>query len=155
MVEEAPSPAVDDALRERMGQAAVNGAASVGYTNAGTMEFLLDAQGNFYFLEMNTRIQVEHPVTEWVTGVDLVREQILVAAGEPLPCGKAISSCGATPLNAALTPRIPEGIFGLHRAKLSFTISPGVWGTGGFGGLHRVYGASILRFPSGQAGRVR
>ena len=84
VVEEAPSPAVDERLREAMGRAAVKGAAAVGYTNAGTMEFLLDADGNFYFLEMNTRIQVEHPVTEWVTGIDLVREQILVAAGEPL-----------------------------------------------------------------------
>lgn len=84
VLEEAPSPAVDPQLRQKMGEAAVKAARAVNYTNAGTIEFLLDAEGNFYFLEMNTRIQVEHPVTEWVTGVDLVKEQIRIAAGEPL-----------------------------------------------------------------------
>lgn len=85
VVEESPSPAVTPALRQAMGEAAVRAAQAVGYANAGTVEFLLDAHGNFYFLEMNTRIQVEHPVTEMVTGVDLVKQQILIAAGEPLP----------------------------------------------------------------------
>lgn len=84
VLEEAPSSAVDPQLRQKMGEAAVKAARAVNYTNAGTIEFLLDAEGNFYFLEMNTRIQVEHPVTEWVTGVDLVKEQIRIAAGEPL-----------------------------------------------------------------------
>ncbi|MDA9264762.1 acetyl-CoA carboxylase biotin carboxylase subunit [Planctomycetota bacterium] len=84
LVEESPSPAVDDALRARMGESAVNLARASEYRGAGTVEFLLDREGNYYFIEMNTRIQVEHPVTEMVTGVDLVQEQIRIASGEPL-----------------------------------------------------------------------
>ena len=84
LIEEAPSPAVDEKIRAAMGAAATKGALAVNYCGAGTMEFLLDEDGSFYFMEMNTRIQVEHPVTEMVTGVDLIREQILVASGETL-----------------------------------------------------------------------
>ena len=84
LVEESPSPAVDDALRAKMGESAVNLARASEYRGAGTVEFLLDRDGNYYFIEMNTRIQVEHPVTEMVTGVDLVQEQIRIASGEPL-----------------------------------------------------------------------
>jgi acetyl-CoA carboxylase, biotin carboxylase subunit len=84
VVEEAPSPAVTRELRRRMGEAAVTAASAAGYGNAGTVEFLLAANGEFYFLEMNTRLQVEHPVTELVTGIDLVAAQIRVAEGEPL-----------------------------------------------------------------------
>ena len=84
LIEETPSPAVDDALRERIGRIAVDAARAAGYRSAGTIEGLLTADGAYYFMEMNTRIQVEHTVTEEVTGIDLVREQILVAAGEPL-----------------------------------------------------------------------
>ncbi len=84
VVEEAPSPVVTPEIRRRIGEAALQGAKSVGYTNAGTVEFLLDKNNKFYFMEMNTRIQVEHPVTELVTGVDLIREQIKIAAGEKL-----------------------------------------------------------------------
>jgi acetyl-CoA carboxylase biotin carboxylase subunit len=84
LIEEAPSPAVTPELREKMGNAAVAGAKAINYTGAGTIEMLLDADGSFYFMEMNTRIQVEHPVTEMLTGVDLVKEQIRVAAGERL-----------------------------------------------------------------------
>lgn len=85
VLEESPSPAVNDAMRERMGEIAVKAAKSVGYANAGTIEFLADAESNFYFLEMNTRLQVEHPVTELVYGMDLVHLQIRIAAGETLP----------------------------------------------------------------------
>ncbi len=84
LIEEAPSPAMTPALREAMGDAAVRGAKAIDYVGAGTIEMLLDEDGSYYFMEMNTRIQVEHPVTEQLTGVDLVKEQIRIAAGEPL-----------------------------------------------------------------------
>ncbi len=84
MIEESPSVALSEELREEMGKAAVKAAKAAGYVNAGTIEFLLDKNGSFYFMEMNTRIQVEHPVTEWVTGIDLVKEQIRIASGEKL-----------------------------------------------------------------------
>jgi acetyl-CoA carboxylase biotin carboxylase subunit len=85
VVEETPCVALPAKTRKKMGEVACRGAAAVGYVNAGTFEFLLAADGSFYFLEMNTRLQVEHPITEWITGVDLVRAQLAVAAGEPLP----------------------------------------------------------------------
>ncbi len=85
IVEECPSPAVDDALRAELGAAAVAAGKAIGYTGAGTVEFVLDAAGRFFFLEVNTRLQVEHPVTELVTGLDLVEQQLRVAEGEPLP----------------------------------------------------------------------
>ncbi len=84
VVEEAPSLALDAELRAGMGDAAVNAALAAGYVNAGTIEFLLDQSGKFYFLEMNTRLQVEHPVTEQVTGLDIVKLQLDIAAGKPL-----------------------------------------------------------------------
>ncbi|MBI2190530.1 MAG: acetyl-CoA carboxylase biotin carboxylase subunit [Planctomycetes bacterium] len=84
LVEESPSPALNPEIRKAMGEAAVSIARAARYVNAGTVEFLLDAEGNFYFIEMNCRVQVEHPVTEMVTGVDIVREQLKIASGQPL-----------------------------------------------------------------------
>jgi acetyl-CoA carboxylase biotin carboxylase subunit len=84
MIEESPSVALTPKLREKMGSAAVKAARAAGYVNAGTIEFLLEKTGEFYFMEMNTRIQVEHPVTEWVTGIDLIKEQIRIASGRKL-----------------------------------------------------------------------
>ena len=88
LLEESPSTALDAELRTRMTEAALRAARSVDYVNAGTIEFLLDVTGEFYFIEMNTRIQVEHPVTEMVTGIDLIKEQIRVSAGEPMSFGQ-------------------------------------------------------------------
>lgn len=86
LLEEAPAPGVSNSLRRRLGEAALTAARAADYVNAGTIEFILDKRGKFYFIEMNTRIQVEHPVTEMLTGIDIVREQIRIAAGEELSC---------------------------------------------------------------------
>nr|MBA3416294.1 hypothetical protein [Chloroflexia bacterium] len=102
IVEETPSPAVSPELRGEMGAAAVALARRMGYQSAGTIEFLLDADGKFYFLEMNTRLQVEHPVTEEVTGVDLVREMVRIAAGLPL----SVPAGGIAPRGHAIEARV-------------------------------------------------
>jgi acetyl-CoA carboxylase biotin carboxylase subunit len=95
LLEESPSVALDPALRERMAGMALKAASAANYRNAGTVEFLLDSRGEFFFIEMNTRIQVEHPVTEMVTGIDLIKEQIRIAAGEPLDVAQEdVSSSG-------------------------------------------------------------
>ncbi|MEG1425700.1 MAG: acetyl-CoA carboxylase biotin carboxylase subunit [Raoultibacter sp.] len=88
LLEEAPSPALTEETRRAMGVAAIKAVRAVDYRNAGTIEFLLDQSGNFYFMEMNTRVQVEHPVTEQITGTDIVKEQLRIAANEPMSCGE-------------------------------------------------------------------
>jgi acetyl-CoA carboxylase biotin carboxylase subunit len=107
VIEESPSVALPDSVRQKMTAASVNAIASIGYTNVGTMEYLLDVDNSFYFMEMNTRLQVEHPVTELVTGLDLVREQIKIAAGEPLSFS---SDSERKPRGHAIELHLPGGL---------------------------------------------
>lgn len=128
VLEEAPSPAVDPELRERMGEAAIKAAKAVNYSSAGTIEFLLDADGNFYFLEMNTRIQVEHPVTEWVTGVDLVKEQIRIAAGERLSLTQEQVQLKGHAIECRINAENPERGFLPSPGKIEAYHEPGGFG---------------------------
>ena len=125
MIEEAPSIAVSPELRRRMGETAVRMAKVAGYVNAGTCEFLLDADGNFYFLEMNTRLQVEHPVTELVTGLDLVQWQIRIAAGERLPAQAAIGQPHGWAIECRITSEDPGNEFLPSTGVISFLRVPG------------------------------
>ena len=111
LLEESPSAAISGELRERMGQAAVRAARAVGYENAGTIEFLLDKEKNFYFMEMNTRIQVEHPVTEAVTDMDLIKEQIRIAAGETLSVTQAEVKLSGHAIECRINAENPEKHF--------------------------------------------
>ncbi len=129
IVEEAPCAVLDEATRRAMGEAAVRVAKSVGYTNAGTVEFLLDRSGEFYFLEMNTRIQVEHPVTEEVTGLDLVQWQVRIAAGEPLPMTQGDVRLVGHAIEARITAQDPDRDFAPSTGLITR------WNPPGFGGV--------------------
>jgi acetyl/propionyl-CoA carboxylase alpha subunit len=111
LIEETPGPSVDDALRARLGDAAVRIARAAGYRNAGTVEFLVAPDGTFVFLEVNTRLQVEHPVTEMVTGLDLVDLQLRIAAGEPLPFAQDRVARRGAAIECRITAEDPRGGF--------------------------------------------
>jgi acetyl-CoA carboxylase biotin carboxylase subunit len=125
IVEEAPSPAVTDEIRVRMGEDALRGIRSIGYVNAGTLEFLMDSDGNYYFIEMNTRIQVEHPVTELVTGTDLVRWQLLIAAGERLTLQQNEIRIARHAVECRINAEDPERDFLPASGEIEFFLPPG------------------------------
>ncbi|MGY4689479.1 acetyl-CoA carboxylase biotin carboxylase subunit [Salibacterium sp. K-3] len=128
LVEEAPSPALDEDTRQVMGQAAVNAAKAVDYCGAGTIEFLLDKHKQFYFMEMNTRIQVEHPVTEEVTGIDLVKEQILAASGRSLSCTQEDIKIEGWALECRINAENPGRNFMPSPGKIDTYLPPGGFG---------------------------
>jgi len=128
LVEEAPSPALDEKLRRQMGEAAVKAAKAVGYYSAGTIEFLFDKKGNFYFMEMNTRVQVEHPVTELITGVDIIREQFLVAGGENLSVRQEDLKVNGHAIECRINAENPDFNFAPSPGKVTKYILPGGYG---------------------------
>ncbi len=125
LLEEAPSPAVTPEIRAKMGAAAIAAAKSINYTGVGTVEFLLDKQGNFYFMEMNTRIQVEHPVTEMITGIDLIAEQIRIAQGYPLSFTQEQVTIKGHAIECRVNAEDPEHNFRPHPGKISGYLAPG------------------------------
>ncbi|PSB33583.1 acetyl-CoA carboxylase biotin carboxylase subunit [Stenomitos frigidus] len=124
LLEEAPSPALTPLLREKMGTAAVMAAKSINYVGAGTVEFLLDQSGEFYFMEMNTRIQVEHPVTEMITGLDLIAEQLRIAQGEPLSLTQEQVVLRGHAIECRINAEDPEHNFRPHPGRISGYLPP-------------------------------
>jgi acetyl-CoA carboxylase biotin carboxylase subunit len=125
LIEESPSPAVDEKLRREMGRAAVTLLKGAGYSNAGTVEFLLDEKKNFYFLEVNARVQVEHPVTEMVTGVDLVKEQIRIASGAPLSIKQRDVQLSGHSIECRINAEDPDDNFRPSPGRISSYYAPG------------------------------
>jgi len=125
LLEEAPSPALTPQLRDRMGAAAVAAAKSINYTGAGTVEFLLDSSGHFYFMEMNTRIQVEHPVTEMISGIDLIAEQIRIAQGEKLRLTQDEVVLRGHAIECRINAEDPDRNFRPHPGRISAYLPPG------------------------------
>ncbi len=125
LLEEAPSAILSPKLRDKMGQAAVRAAKSIDYVGAGTVEFLLDKFGNFYFMEMNTRIQVEHPVTEVITGLDLIAEQIRIAQGEKLSISQKQVQLNGHAIECRINAEDPEHNFRPHPGRISAYLPPG------------------------------
>lgn len=125
LIEEAPSPILSDSLRKKIGEAAVNVVKAAGYYSAGTVEFLVDNQGQFYFMEVNTRIQVEHTVTEELTGVDLVREQIRIAQGEKLSLKQSDVTFGGHVIQFRINAENPDQNFAPSPGRLEYYLPPG------------------------------
>ena len=125
MIEESPSVALSEELREKMGEAAVRAAKAANYVNAGTIEFLLEKTGNFYFMEMNTRIQVEHPVTEWVTGIDLIKAQIRIADGKALSVSQEDVQITGHAIECRINAENPEKNFRPSPGKITDMYLPG------------------------------
>ncbi|MFP3512254.1 acetyl-CoA carboxylase biotin carboxylase subunit [Peribacillus sp. SIMBA_075] len=128
LIEEAPSPALDEELRMKMGEAALKAAKAVQYSGAGTIEFLLDKHKNFYFMEMNTRIQVEHPVTELITGVDLIKEQLLVASGHRLSVKQEDIHINGWSIECRINAENPDKKFMPSPGKIGLYLPPGGFG---------------------------
>jgi acetyl-CoA carboxylase biotin carboxylase subunit len=128
LIEESPSPIINQKLRRKLGELAVKGARSINYTNVGTMEFLIDGFGDYYFMEMNTRIQVEHPVTEMVTGIDLIKQQILAAAGERLKIRQDDIKIEGWAIECRINAEDPENNFIPSPGKITMYHPPGGFG---------------------------
>ena len=128
LLEEAPSPALSAELRQKMGEAAVLAAQSINYVGAGTVEFLLDQSGSFYFMEMNTRIQVEHPVTEMITGIDLIAEQIRIAQGEKLSFTQDDIQIRGHAIECRINAEDPDHNFRPNPGRISGYLAPGGMG---------------------------
>ncbi|MGQ9698919.1 MAG: acetyl-CoA carboxylase biotin carboxylase subunit [Armatimonadota bacterium] len=128
LLEEGPSPALDDDLRSKITSAAVALAAKVGYTSAGTVEFLLDTDGSFYFMEMNTRVQVEHPVTEAITGIDIVKEQIAIASGQPLSFTQDQVRLNGHAIECRINASDPDKGFAPQSGTVNHLVLPGGFG---------------------------
>ena len=157
LIEEAPSPALTEDLRRAMGVAAIKAVRAVNYKNAGTIEFLLDERGDFYFMEMNTRVQVEHPVTEQITGTDIIKEQLRIASGEPISCASrapfvAVRPCDGVPhQRGGPRARLPPVPGHHHQVRAS----GGPRRSGGELRAHGLAHLALLRLARGEARGVR
>jgi acetyl-CoA carboxylase biotin carboxylase subunit len=147
VIEEAPSPAIDDRIRAEMGRVAVQAAEAVRYVGAGTIEFLVDADRNFYFLEMNTRIQVEHPITEMITGIDLVKTQIEVAAGKHLPFRQEDLTRRGHAIECRVYAEDPYNNFMPSPGKIAFLQAPGGIGVRDDSGVYSGYEVTVYYDP--------
>ena len=156
VMEESPSPIVDEDMRQRMGEVAVRVAKAANYHNAGTVEFLVDEQRNFYFLEMNTRLQVEHPVTELVTGLDLVHLQMHVASGEKLPFRQEDITLRGHAIECRVYAEDPDNNFFPSPGQITRLISPSGPGIRRDSGMYEGWNVPIEYDPlAGQAHRLR